>query len=68
MRWCIAMANDRNTKPNNMAVVLFSQLCEQAEQNNLQPGEVKPKESVAVYDFSGKEFYEHKDGKIKARP
>ena len=62
------MANDRNTKPVNMPVVLWSQLCDQAEQNNLQPGEVKPKETVAVYDFSGKQFFEDKNGKIKARP
>jgi hypothetical protein len=62
------MANDRNTKPNNMAVVLFSQLCEQAEQNNLQPGEPKPKESYPVYNFSGREFFEGKDGKVRGRP
>lgn len=56
-------------KPVNIRSKLFSQICDDAERDNLNPGEVKPRETYPVYNFSGRQFHEDlKTGKVKGRP
>ena len=55
-------------QPVNLRVKTFSQLCKEAERSDLRPGELKPKDSYPVYTFGGKQFYEHKDGKVTSKP
>lgn len=62
------MMAEPKPQPVNMRVKLFSQLCDEADRADLKPGEVKPRDSYPVYDFSGRQFYEGNDGKIKGKP